>query len=243
MVRVVVAVAGFIGLVLGIDFLSKKHATKSVASSSSSPLPKPVTPPPVVTSSSSGSGAPSDDVYFTRPEDVILESHGYVSFRGKKITAVPVIDKTTGLFARIHYDDQAHAAELLGGVPLTEDEVLEIHLAAHDGSGEAIELEPVELVHTAEDAKHMQSRATAEAHDAEVRKQLHDRGWPDTTGAVPVSNIGKAWLEGGFNFGWWNKNGNIIQPKSGAHIGPDGHDRWIDYSQLTMLRQKEEAIA
>jgi hypothetical protein len=181
-------------------------------------------------------------VYFTRAEDAILAEPGWVSFRGKEITPVPLIDRTTGLFARLRYEDLLQAAALLGGSMLTEADLTEIHAAAHDGSGDALELEPVELVHTADDARHMQSKATAETHDATVRKKLHDLGWPDTTGAKPVSNIGKAWLEGGDNFGWWRKDGTLTQPKSGAHIGPDGRNVWIDYSQLAMLKRKQ-AIA
>jgi hypothetical protein len=209
------------------------------------PAPKPVAIEAAVTYTSSGphndAGSSDDrDQYSTGPEDAeISDPGGWVRFGNIEVTALPLTDRRNGLFARLKYDDALEAARRLGGEILTEDDLIAIHEASKHGA--ALEIQPVTLVKTADDSNYMASLSFAKTHDAKVRAQLAAKGWD---GSMPVSNVGKYWLPGGFNFGWWvsnaggrDKAGNpIIQSKGGAHIF-NGKNTHIDYSQLTMLKR------
>lgn len=199
----------------------------------------PPSPPPPSPGGLPSSGSDSG-TYYTPPEDAELDKSGWVPFEGMTITALPLRDRRTGLFARLRFHDAVRAGEMLGGRPLTKDELDAIHEAAARGDGSAIELEPVTLVHSAADGMHMASRAWAEKHDAQVAQQLAAKAW---NGKVPVSNVGKHWLHGAggdhvvTNYGWWH-DGRPIQTPGTAHDTPtDTTDNHIDYSQLTMLRK------
>lgn len=183
------------------------------------------------------------DTYYTPPEyAVISDPGGWVNFRGTQVTSLPLTDSRTGLFARLKYDDAKKAADLLGGELLEEKDFAHIHEAAHDGSGDAIEIAPVELVATKDDTLRMASLTFARKHDAKVHDELTAAKW---NGSVPVSNIGKYWLDGGYNFGWYDPNATgrdvdqnaLVQSKGGMHIDQNGQNHHIDYSQVTMLKK------
>jgi hypothetical protein len=230
-----------------------RTAKAATATTPTAPRPGPVPPPvraatpastplPPSTGPSTVQSKPDDsDVYFTPPEYAVLsDPGGWVDFQGMQVTALPLTDSRTGLFARLKYDDAKAVAARLGAELLEEKDFAHIHEAAK--TGEALEIVPVTLVATSADTLKMASLAFAKKHDQKVHEQLTAKGW---SGSVPVSNVGKYWLEGGYNFGWYDKNatgrdvdGNpLIQSKGGMHIDSTGHNTHIDYSQVTMLKK------
>lgn len=248
----VAAVAGVVALTRTAKAASAVPSAKPKTPS----VPKPSTsttssssqtvPASFKTSTTDDSAAPTSkpddsDVYSTPPDYAVLsDPGGWVDFRGMQVTALPLTDSRTGLFARLRYEDAKEVARRLGAQLLEEKDFAHIHEAAK--TGEALEIKPVTLVASLADTLHMASLSFAKKHDARVHDQLSAANYD---GSKPVSNVGKYWLEGGYNFGWYDDaatgrdvDGNhLIQSKGGAHIDANGKNTHIDYSQLTMLKK------
>ncbi len=185
-----------------------------------------------------GAIAPGEDrgIYSTHPDDAELDTSGKVSTSVGTVTALPLRDRKTGLFARLTYHDALTAAARLGGQLLSESEQDAI-------AKEGTILDPVILPPTSS----MGSLAWARREDAGIQTQLSAKGWD---GSSPVTNAGKDWIRGAaagkaINRGWYVNAagagtpppaGHLIQTTGGAH-----NDAHTDYSQLTRLIFSEAA--
>lgn len=218
-----------------------KAAPSPQPSPQPAPTPQPQAPTPVPTSPPTSDSSVNETTYSTPPSEAALTDPGWVSFNGVEITAVPLTDRRTGLFARLKHRDALAVAASMGAELLEEKDFIALHAAAQ--RGEILELVPVTLVHSAADGQHMASLDFAKRHDAEVHKQLDAKHWD---GQSPVSNIGKYWLKDGANFGWYSPMGTsrdsagnkIIQSIGHAHVDASGQNNHIDYSQVTMLKRR-----
>lgn len=199
------------------------------------------------------------DSYSTPPEAAVLSPNGgWVNFRGMTVTALPLTDSRTGLFARLKYEDALQTAKNYGADILTDEDLMAIHEGAK--TGESLEIDPFVRLPLKPPVRYpgetdrqyggrimapMGSLHWAKIHDAEVHDRLAAMGFQ---GDRPVSNIGKYWIPGGFNFGWYQKGATgrdkhqneIVQSKGGEHI-INGKNDQIDYSQLTMLKKRGAA--
>lgn len=221
-------------------------ATPATTSPNASSVP-PSAPTTTAAKPPSGPSTVGSGVYHTAPEDAELDPTGWVSTAVGEVTALPLRDRRTGLFARLTYRDAVAAAKLLGGELLSEREQDAIAL-------EGVMLDPCTLPPTAQ----MASVEWAQRHDRCLTDQLHAIAWDR---ASPVNNAGKDWIRGAapgraLNRGWYAErapNGQpriadghfkggrppaarLIQTTGGAHN--DGH---TDYSQLTRLVRREAA--
>lgn len=159
---------------------------------------------------------------------------GWVPFvDGLEITALPILDARTNLYARFSYADALEMAARLGGgarLP-TWQEAQAIWDRGH-------RIKPTQMVHTPYDQKHMQSLAYALYHDKASNQQLIDTNWSGTT---PVANVGKWWVHGApstraYLYGWFDDPKRPGVPRQGIP-GPPGHhdDQHHDYGTLTYL--------
>lgn len=222
---------------------SSSSPTSPKAGNVAPPTPSAPKPAPLAT----GPSVVSSGTYHTAPDDAELDPSGWVSTAVGEVTALPLRDRTTGLFARLTYRDAIAAAARLGGSLLSEAEQDAIAL-------EGVMLDPCTLPPTAQ----MASIEWAQREDACIKAQLSAQGWD---GRSPVSNAGKDWIRGAppgraLNRGWYAErdgrgnpvladghikggrppNARLIQTTGGAHN--DGH---TDYSQLTRLIRREGA--
>lgn len=228
-------------------FASSPDAPKKSAADSppASTSPNASSVPPAAQKPPAGPSAVPPGVYHTAPEDAELDASGWVGTAIGEVTALPLRDRRTGLFARLTYRDALAAAKLLGGELLSEREQDAIAL-------EGVMLDPCTLPPTSQ----MASLEWAQREDACIAAQLSAQAWDR---ASPVSNAGKDWIKGAapgraLNRGWYAAIGPDgrprIDPKAGHYVGArppharliqttggahnDGH---TDYSQLTRLRR------
>lgn len=191
----------------------------------------------------------SKEVFATLPSDAIVGPRGWINWRGKQVTALPLLDKSEdGLFARLRYDDAQAVAKRENARLPTEVELRGLaDDALHDLDVDMITpcFLPTQSMRDKTPRKEGESdvsyerrvrvdassREWAEIHDFCVAEKLAKLG--DTK--RPVINIGKQWLDGGYNFGWFDSKAKPAQPKSAAHIGVDRRNTHIDYSQTTYL--------
>jgi peptidoglycan hydrolase-like protein with peptidoglycan-binding domain len=173
------------------------------------------------------------------------------------LTAEPLRDASTGLYARLSYRSALSAAASMGATLARPSDVELLHALA--AVGRAVEVAPVTLPTVAmvrasgfegpvpsaayEAAAQrlrvasMRSIAWCRVHDASVAARATARGW---SAPAPLSGAGKHWVSGApagraYLFGWW-EGGRWIQPRPAAGSrGPhdDGH---TDYATTTMLR-------
>ena len=183
--------------------------------------------------------------YVSKPEHVELHSSGWLLLpSGAQITCMPVVDRSTGLYARLS-PVTAEQWALSHGMRLpTATELDELH-------ARALYVAPVTMP-TADQLRaggivasnqaavdsyrnaHMRSRAWCESHDEEVADRLAAKAWS----GQPVSNAGKHWTAGGGIYGWWLETGKKIQGLSHAHKG-SAH---TDYATTThVVRDSEGA--
>ncbi len=171
------------------------------------------------------------DVYRTPPGDAVLHPSGWARVGGVEVTCMPMLDRLTGLFARLSYAELEEVAEREGGRLVSMDTLLDVWDVG-------VRLVPVTLVARQDDTRHMRGRAFCERHDAAVRAQLEALGWD---GHSPVANVGKQWIRGASagkarNGGWFKKDGIAIQP---GGPGSEHHDRnYSDYSQLATIERE-----
>jgi len=175
--------------------------------------------------------------YITPVADAIIAPSGVRKVNGRSFMLEPLIDRRTGLYARLSWRDAKEALTHFGAKFIDESAW---HSLFRDPANAFI-LEPCTLVATTEDQKRMRTKAYCEKHDACVRAQLGP--WD---GAKVLVNCGKQWLpEQGVNFGWFRtrdglggKTGKEPRP-AGTPIQTPGHahvaewTRYTDYSQLT----------
>ena len=160
---------------------------------------------------------------------------------GASITRMPLWDAGASLFCRWGAAEAAQKLAAWGMRLPTWQEYEELHSVA-------LFIEPVTLptaamlkaagiavsnqgaVNAYRDAN-MSSRAWCAIHDAAVFKELAAALW----NGHPVANAGKHWCADGAIYGWWQKNGAVIQPLSYfhepgrvAHVPPLGMQR--DYA-------------
>ncbi len=168
--------------------------------------------------------------YITILADVELDSTGWVAHpSGGLVTALPLRDKSTGLFARLSYQQQLAWCDRNGASLMTLDQHRDLARYGHY-------IRPVTLVRTESDAKQMRGREFCEEHDRTVTARLIATHWD---GRRAVANVGKHFLavENGrpvvppacVNVGWSKGPGrsDFIQ-EPGHH-----HDSvYTDYSQL-----------
>lgn len=153
---------------------------------------------------------------------------------GAAITAEPLRDARTGLYARLGYRSALAAARAAGATLPTPDDIEALHALAVRGG--AVELPPVTLPTLAmvratgyegpaegEDyadaaqrlrVASMRSEAWCRLHDAAVAGALAAARWD---GARPVAGAGKHWVAGApsgraYLMGWW-QGGRWIQPR------------------------------
>lgn len=185
---------------------------------------------------------PMSNSYRTRPSDAVLASTGIVPFYdGHDITAEPLVDETTGLYARLTDEDARAVAASMGGRLLTLEEAKLLH---EGGVGHL--LAPVMLWRKGEPIDTIEK---ATEHDAKLREQLV-KGWD---GVTPLANAGKTWLhdaEPGTNHGWWlpEKKRYVQNPSPSGLDGnpstkPPHNESHTDYSQLTMVVFESRALA
>jgi hypothetical protein len=164
-------------------------------------------------------------VHRTPPARAELHPTGWVPWRGKEITAAPLIDLDhPGVFARLTYRDALEVAKRLGARLLSQREHDELYATGH-------RLKPIRQT----PGPRMASLVYATLHDEMLRQQLEATLWDEKT---PLANAGKQWVAGApkglsWNYGWWEKgapHGGMWQPLGGQHA-----DNHTDYSQLTML--------
>jgi hypothetical protein len=162
-----------------------------------------------------------------------VASTGWLPFAGGEITAEPLVDPETGLYARLTHVDARAAAERLGGRLLT---LAEIHLL-HENAGATV-LEPITLWAPGRD---ITERRWAEEHDRRLREQLAKRHWD---GKTPLANAGKPWVGDGElgTLAGWYLNGRYIQQASPAGMDGDPSTKpfhaggtHADYSSLVQL--------
>lgn len=222
------------------------------ASTTSVPPPAaPTGPAPTVNGTRAGDGAVSaGGIYHTAPEDAELDPTGWVRTAVGEVTALPLRDRRTGLFARLTYRDAVAAAKLLGAELLSEREQDAIAL-------EGVMLDPCTLPPTAQ----MASAEWAQREDRCIADQLLALSWDRVS---PVNNAGKDWVRGAppgraLNRGWYAKTGPDgrprVDPKTGHFVGGRPgpgvrliqttggahNDTHTDYSQLTRLIRREAA--
>jgi peptidoglycan hydrolase-like protein with peptidoglycan-binding domain len=170
------------------------------------------------------------DIYRTDPADAVLHPSGWSRCGDVDVLALPMVDRSTGLFARLSYADLELVAVREGGRLVSMDTLLDVWEVG-------LRLEPVTLVASQADTRHMQSKAFCERHDRTVMEQLAAMQW---NGQQPVANAGKQWIRGASpgkarNGGWFVR-GKAIQP---GGPGSEHHDRanYTDYSQLALLER------
>ena len=198
--------------------------------------------------------ASSKEVFATSPDDARVAPTGWVAWRGKLMTAEPLVSTDDKLYARLRYSDALDVAKREGARLLTEAEWDSLAEDAEHGLEGVQSISPCFLPTEAMRAKVKREEGESDiAYEGRLRVDQASREWaeihdfcvheklaalkPDWT--RPIINIGKTWLPGGFNYGWF-VNGRPAQPRSGGHINPDGSNTWIDYSQLTYLIKDKE---
>lgn len=167
--------------------------------------------------------------YVTRPADAALASAGGDGWlplpSGVLVTRLPLLDASTGLYARLTYRDAFEVARRMGGRLPTREEVYELTAEARE---HGVVLKPVTLSFGPE----MVSRAHAETHDAKVRARMTALAWD---GVVPLAGVGKHWVAGASPgkariAGWWNGLQHIQGGFSDIH-GDTHHD----YATTTLV--------
>lgn len=175
--------------------------------------------------------------YITPVADAIIAPSGMRKVNGRNYLCEPLIDRRTGLYARLSWKDAKEALSHFGLRFIAESE----WYALFRDPANSFVLEPCTLVSTVEDQQRMRTQAYCEKHDACVRAQFSN--WD---GNKVLVNCGKQWLpEQGVNFGWFRtkdglggKSGKEPRP-AGTPIQTPGHShvaewtRYTDYSQLT----------
>lgn len=224
--RILIALGGLLGLGAVVAYARQAFAA-TAPEPPKPPAPKAGTPVPSTQSSNAPTGT-----YKTAPDDAALDASGWVPFRGVMVTALPLRDLKTGLFARLTYRDALAVAEREGAMLFTTALVDAVN-------DEGLELDPtesgnsLELVQNAYDASHMATLPYAQKEDARIQAQLTENSW---NGSTPVGNGWKDWIRGAapgmaLNYGWRDKKtGKYVQTLGDRH-----NDQHTDYSQLTRL--------
>lgn len=167
--------------------------------------------------------------YLTPPKEAELPGP-WLAWEGGSITPLPLLDKRTGLYARLSYAGALEAAKRLGGRLPTWQEALKIWQ-------KGARIKPVQLVFEKYDQLRMKSLAYAVHHDKKVADQLEEMGWD---GKKPVANVGKWWVAGAapghaWLYGWW-ENPKSDTARQGIPAGEGHHDdAHHDYGTLTYL--------
>lgn len=196
------------------------------------------------------------DPYRSRAENAVISAKSKVPFLpGRTITAEPLIDSATGLYARLTADDYKAVAKQLGGRMMT---IAELD-ALHRGIGvRRFLLKPITLWAQGRDIRQFQ---WAVEHDRQLLMQLaQGPGAPYASGTwdgtCPLANAGKYFVgepaEAGTNMGWWEPSkARYIQNPSPSgtdgnpttlppHGSPGNTSSHCDYSQLAMVVFDEE---
>lgn len=191
--------------------------------------PPPVNPPPVPppqTPVPPKQGSAMRNVYRTPLVAVRLHPSGLVRLpSGVRVSALPLIDTDTGLFARLSYYDLLEWAKLNGYRMLRRNDVDEYHRVG-------LFTAPCTLVHSSADFAKMQSVEYARKHDDCFWAQLAKLPWD---GSRPVL-VGKDYIEGAppgrqLEYGWLRApGGRVIQSPGTAHEA-----NYTDYSQLSRV--------
>jgi hypothetical protein len=224
---------------LGVAFVAGvvALARSFLGGGSSSPAPSGVVhPSPATHEAPQVSDGSDQGIYQTHPDDAELDPTGNVAAGGVLVTALPLRDRKTGLFARLTYADALIVAARLGASLLTAE--------IQDAIARAgIVLDPCTLPPTSS----MRSLAWAQHEDACITAQLAARGYD---GSKPVT-VAKDYLADapaghGRIRGWFVLSGTNkgAAPPEGVPIQPDSsaHDpQWNDYSQLLRLTWPAEA--
>jgi peptidoglycan hydrolase-like protein with peptidoglycan-binding domain len=175
---------------------------------------------------------------------------------GTAITAEPLRDARTGLYARLSYRSALAAARAAGASLPTPDDIEALHALA--SQGRAVELPPVTLPTPAmvratgyegpavgEDyadaaqrmrVASMRSEAWCRLHDDTVATALAAARWD---GGRPVAGAGKHWVAGApsgraYLMGWW-QGGKWIQPRPPVGARGFHDDLYTDYATTTLL--------
>lgn len=160
---------------------------------------------------------------------------------GAKITKLPYWDSDKGIFCRQGPLGSAQTLAAQGYRLPTWQEMEELHKASlfidpytmpdvaileaagisrnnyqAGGAGDAAYQRDVDAFRNA----HMSSFDWDFAHDTEVFKRLAKAGWK----GEPVANAGKHWIADGGIYGWWKRDGSLIQGLSYAHKGTNHVD-------------------
>lgn len=170
------------------------------------------------------------DVYISKLSDVELDKSGVAPHpSGGFVAALPLRDRSTGLFARLCYEDQLKWCAKNSARLMTLSQHRALATAGHY-------IKPVTLVSTSADAAMMRGLAFCQRHDAAVQERLIRTQWD---GKRPVCNVGKHFLE-------YDAGARVVPPKCvnvgwskapgiGLFIQEPGHhhdSKYTDYSQL-----------
>lgn len=148
-----------------------------------------------------------------------LHPAGWVKLAsGVSITRMPLWDAEAGLFCRWGAAEGAQKLAAMGLRLPTWQEYEALHALALFIAPYTLPTPAME----AADPKNnypgsplMTSEAWCRIHDDGVFAELAAAGW---TGE-PVANAGKHWCYDGAIYGWWQKNGTMVQPLSYFHEG------------------------
>ncbi len=169
-------------------------------------------------------------------KDIVVHDAGWVRLpSGVSITNLPMWDNHHGIFARPGHGIMEEELERRGLRLPTKAELDEKHkLSLH--------IEPYFLPTTAMvtaagvprpwsikgrdtpqmaryRAANMMTLEWCKKHDAKVFERLEEAEW----GGQPVANAGKHWVRDGLIYGWWYRNGRVVQGLSDWHKSEPGY--------------------
>lgn len=190
-------------------------------------------------------------IYQTRPEDVVEHPAGrYQIGKGRRVSRLPLLDRQTGLFARVTETTTEAVAKRLGAREPTAEEMIELaHLSFW--------IRPVPIRETPEEKadrlkrggtdplERMATEDWAKRMDDAVLAELAN--W---TGDKPVVNVGKAWVSKDlfghippdhtvFNMGW-DDDPDPAKVHWIQNVGWAHNAQHVDYSQVLWLIWDED---
>lgn len=181
--------------------------------------------------------------YVSNLDHVELHPSGWLLLpSGAQITCMPLVDRSTGLYARLSPITAEQWAASHGVRLPTTEELDQLH-------ARSLHIAPVTMPSGAQLAEagisardtraidafrnaHMRSLEWCRLHDDIVAERLAAEHWS----GQPVSNAGKHWTAGGGIYGWWLGPTKMIQRASYAHKG----SVHTDYATTTHVVRSNE---